>query len=155
MLTDWLGILRSLNIFYCVSDVVYYITSTPTLQRNENNMNQWNETQPIFLQIRQQLIEMILNGTISDGEAMPSVRQISTDLSVNPLTVTKAYQSLVDLDVVVKKRGLGMFVEDKARTKLLAHERSKFLKEDWPRIRAQIEALELDQTDLFNKGEGK
>ena len=118
-------------------------------------MNKWNETQPIFLQIRQQLIEMVLNGTISHGEAMPSVRQISTDLSVNPLTVTKAYQSLVDLDVVVKKRGLGMFVEGNARAKLLDHERSKFLKEDWPRIRAQIEALELDQTDLFNKGEGK
>jgi len=117
-------------------------------------MNQWNETQPIFLQIRQQLIEMILNGAISDGEAMPSVRQISTDLSVNPLTVTKAYQSLVDLDVVVKKRGLGMYVEDKARTKLLDHERSKFLNEDWPRIRAQIEALELKQVDLFEKGEG-
>lgn len=98
---------------------------------------------------------MILNGSISDGEAMPSVRQISTDLSVNPLTITKAYQSLVDLDVVVKKRGLGMFVENKARTKLLAHERNKFLKEEWPRIRAQIEALELDQADLFNKGEGK
>ena len=143
------------NNIGCVSVVVYYITSTPTLQRNENNMNKWNETQPIFLQIRQQLIEMVLNGTISHGEAMPSVRQISTDLSVNPLTVTKAYQSLVDLDVVVKKRGLGMFVEDNARAKLLDHERSKFLKEDWPRIRAQIEALELDQTDLFNKGEGK
>jgi len=118
-------------------------------------MKQWNESQPIFLQIRQQLIEMILNGSISDGEAMPSVRQIAMDLSVNPLTVTKAYQSLVELDVVVKKRGLGMFVEEKARTKLLVHERSKFLAEEWPRIRAQIEALELDQDELFEKGEGK
>jgi GntR family transcriptional regulator len=118
-------------------------------------MTQWNETQPIFLQIRQQLIEMILNGSISDGEAMPSVRQIATDLSVNPLTVTKAYQSLVELDVIVKKRGLGMYKKDNARTKLLAHERNKFLSEDWPRIRAQIEALELDQNDLFSKGEDK
>lgn len=118
-------------------------------------MKQWNDTQPIFLQIRQQLIEMILTGSISDGEAMPSVRQIAVDLSVNPLTVTKAYQSLVDLDVVIKKRGLGMYVEDNARTKLLAHERGKFLAEEWPRIRAQIEALELDQKDLFAKGESK
>ena len=118
-------------------------------------MKQWNETQPIFLQIRQQLVEMILNGSILNGEAMPSVRQIAMDLSVNPLTVTKAYQSLVDLEVVTKKRGLGMFVENDARTILLSHERSKFLAEEWPRIRAQIETLELDQKDLFNKGEGK
>ena len=118
-------------------------------------MKQWNETQPIFLQIRQQLVEMILNGSILAGEAMPSVRQIAMDLSVNPLTVTKAYQSLVDLEVVIKKRGLGMFVEKDARAKLLSHERSKFLTEEWPRIRAQIETLELDQKDLFDKGEGK
>ena len=118
-------------------------------------MNQWNETQPIFLQIRQQFIEMILNGAVSDGEAMPSVRQISTDLSVNPLTVTKAYQSLVDLDVVEKKRGLGMYVAQEARAKLLAHERENFLAVEWPRIRAQIEALELNLKELLNKGDAK
>jgi DNA-binding transcriptional regulator YhcF (GntR family) len=118
-------------------------------------MTQWNETQPIFLQIRQQLIEMILSGTISEGEAMPSVRQIAMDLSVNPLTVTKAYQSMVDLGVVEKKRGLGMYVADAARAKLLAHERKKFLAEDWPRIRAQIKALELNVNDLFDKRDSK
>ncbi|MGR3342856.1 MAG: GntR family transcriptional regulator, partial [Paracoccaceae bacterium] len=68
-------------------------------------MTHWNETQPIFLQIRQQLIEMILKGTIAEGEVMPSVRRIAMDLSVNPLTVTKAYQALGDLGVVEKKRG--------------------------------------------------
>ena len=115
----------------------------------------WNDTQPIFLQIRQQLIEMILKGTVPEGEALPSVRQIAMDLSVNPLTVTKAYQSLVDLDVVTKKRGMGMYVADKARAKLLAHEREKFLTEDWPRIRAQIEALQLKVDDLLKEGDRK
>ena len=114
-------------------------------------MPHWNDTQPIFLQIRQQLIEMILKHTIAEGEALPSVRQIAMDLSVNPLTVTKAYQSLVDLDVVEKKRGLGMFVTEGSRAKLLAHERAKFINEDWPRIRAQIEALELDINTLLGK----
>jgi len=118
-------------------------------------MTHWNETQPIFLQIRQQLIEMILKGTISEGEAMPSVRRIAMDLSVNPLTITKAYQSLVDLGVVEKKRGMGMYVAKAARAKLLAHERETFLAGDWPRIRAQIEALELNVKDLFDRGDSK
>lgn len=118
-------------------------------------MAHWSETQPIFLQIRQQLIEMILTGAVPEGEALPSVRQIATDLSVNPLTVTKAYQSLVDLDVIEKRRGLGMYVATAARPKLLAHERERFLAEDWPRIRAQIAALELDLKALLDAGEPK
>ena len=118
-------------------------------------MTHWNDTQPIFLQIRQQLIRMILKGTISEGESLPSVRRIATDLSVNPLTVTKAYRFLVDLGVVTKKRGLGMYVAEEARGRLLEHERAKFLAEDWPRIKAQIEALELKPKDLFDKGDNK
>lgn len=118
-------------------------------------MKQWNETQPIFVQIRQQLIALILNRTVAENEALPSVRQISTDLSVNPLTVTKAYQSLVDLGMVEKKRGLGMFVVEGARTKLLAHEKDKFLKEDWPRVMQQITELELDPAELLNREENK
>ncbi|MEM7445601.1 MAG: GntR family transcriptional regulator [Pseudomonadota bacterium] len=118
-------------------------------------MTQWNDTQPIFVQIRQRLIEMILKETIAEGEALPSVRQIAMDLSVNPLTVTKAYQSLVDLDVVEKRRGLGMFVAKSARIKLLSHEREKFLAEDWPRIKAQIQALDLKLEDLIVQGEGR
>lgn len=118
-------------------------------------MTAWNDTQPIFIQIRQRLIDMILGGTIAEGEALPSVRQISVDLSVNPLTVTKAYQSLVDLDMVEKRRGLGMYVAEGARAKLLAHEREKFLAEDWPRIRSQIEALGLDLRQLLGTGDGK
>ncbi len=118
-------------------------------------MTSWTEAQPIFLQIRQQLIEMILTGSIPEGEALPSVRQIAMDLSVNPLTVTRAYQSLVDMDVVTRKRGLGMFVAEGARDALLAHERQKFLADEWPRIRARIAALDLDATDLLENGGGQ
>jgi len=113
------------------------------------HMKQWNEAQPIFLQIRQQLIGLILKRIVAEGEALPSVRQVSTDLSVNPLTVTKAYQSLVDLNVIEKRRGLGMFVVEGAREKLLAHEKDKFLKEDWPRVMQQIAELELDPEALI------
>lgn len=111
-------------------------------------MDDFHASQPIFVQIRQRLIEMILRRQVSEGDALPSVRQIAADLSVNPLTVTKAFEALVDIGVVEKRRGLGMFVATGARPTLLAHEREKFLKEDWPRIAAQIKALDLDVKDL-------
>ncbi|MHA6299746.1 GntR family transcriptional regulator [Devosia sp. CAU 1758] len=111
-------------------------------------MDDFHASQPIFVQIRQRLIEMILRRQVSESEALPSVRQIAADLSVNPLTVTKAFEALVDIGVVEKRRGLGMFVSTGARSALLAHEREKFLKEDWPRIAAQIRALDLDLKDL-------
>jgi DNA-binding transcriptional regulator YhcF (GntR family) len=114
-------------------------------------MDDFHTSQPIFVQIRQRLIEMILRGAVSEGDALPSVRQIAGELSVNPLTVTKAFEALVDIGVVEKRRGLGMFVKTGARTELLAHERQKFLNEDWPRIAAQIAALELDATALLAK----
>ena len=94
---------------------------------------------------------MILKKAVGEGEALPSVRQISTDLSVNPLTVTKAYDGLVDIGVVESRRGMGMYVNPGAREKLLAHERRKFLTEDWPRIVAQIKALELDPVSLLKE----
>ena len=112
-------------------------------------MDDFHASQPIFVQIRQRLIEMILRQQVAEGEALPSVRQIAGDLSVNPLTVTKAFEALVDIGVVEKRRGLGMFVTSGARAQLLAHEREKFLKEDWPRIAAQIKALDLDLRDLI------
>ena len=114
-------------------------------------MSQFNDTQPIFVQIRQRIIEMILKRTAKEGDVLPSVRQISADLSVNPLTVTKAYQSLVDIGGVESRRGMGMYGTDGARGKLLAHERTKFLVEDWPRILKQIQALELDPAQLLNE----
>lgn len=115
-------------------------------------MSQFHDQQPIFLQIRQRIIEMILKRTAAEGDALPSVRQISADLSVNPLTVTKAYQSLVDIGVVESRRGMGMFVNQGARDRLLTHEREKFLADDWPRILNQIRALELDPAQLLNPG---
>jgi GntR family transcriptional regulator len=113
-------------------------------------MPEWTDNQPIFLQIRQQLIEMILTGAVAEDAALPSIRQIALDLSVNPLTVTRAYQSLVDLGGVAKKRGLGMFVQPGARATLLTHERQSFLTQDWPLIHARITALSLDPKDLFD-----
>lgn len=118
-------------------------------------MTQWRDDQPIFLQIRQRMIDMILNGAINEGDALPSVRQVASELSVNPLTVTKSYEALVDLGIVERRRGLGMFVTDGARAALLAHEREKFLKEDWPAILGRIAALGLDPKTLLNNGEGE
>jgi GntR family transcriptional regulator len=112
-------------------------------------MDDFHTSQPIFVQIRQRLAEMILRGSVAEGDALPSVRTIAADLSVNPLTVTKAFEELVDVGVVEKRRGLGMFVRAGARAELLAHEREKFLKEDWPRIAAQIKALDLDLKTLL------
>jgi GntR family transcriptional regulator len=114
-------------------------------------MNPFNENQPIFVQIRQRIANMILSETAKDGEALPSVRSIAADLSVNPLTVTRAYDALVDLGVVESKRGMGMFVAIGARNRLLTHEREKFLSEEWPRIRSQIMALGLDLNALLNE----
>jgi len=113
-------------------------------------MDDFHTSQPIFVQIRQRLIEMILRRQVDEGGALPSIRQIAADLSVNPLTVIKAFEALVDIGVVEKRRGLGMFVASGARAGLLAHEREKFLKEDWPRIAAQIKALDLDLKDLVD-----
>lgn len=114
-------------------------------------MDDFNASQPIFVQIRQRLIDMILRRAVVEGDPLPSVRQIAADLSVNPLTVTKAFEALVEIGVVEKRRGLGMFVTQGARATLLAHEREKFLKQDWPRIAAQINALELDVSSLLQE----
>jgi Predicted transcriptional regulators len=116
-------------------------------------MDDFHTSQPIFVQIRQRLIGMILRRQVGEGDALPSVRQIAGELSVNPLTVTKAFEALVDIGVVEKRRGLGMFVTNGAREKLLAHERDKFLAEDWPRIAAQIKALELDLQSLLSSAQ--
>ena|SRR5687768_7277082 len=114
-------------------------------------MSQFNDKEPIFLQIRQRIAEMILKKAVKEGEPLPSVRQIATDLQVNPLTVTKAYDGLVDIGVVESRRGMGMFANPGAREKLLAHERQRFLSEDWPRIVAQVKALELDPATLLKE----
>lgn len=112
-------------------------------------MDDFHSGQPIFVQIRQRLTDMILRGAVPENEALPSVRQIAAELSVNPLTVTKAFEALVDIGVVEKRRGLGMFVTPGARDQLLAHERETFLRDDWPRIVSRIAALQLDSKSLL------
>jgi GntR family transcriptional regulator len=114
-------------------------------------MTEFATSQPIFIQIRERIAGMILNETAREGEALPSVRAIAADLSVNPLTVTRAYDALVDLGVVESRRGTGMFVAAGARDKLLAHERARFLTEEWPRLRSRLEALGLDLRTLLEE----
>lgn len=115
----------------------------------------WNDNQPIYRQLRDKVIASILDEELQDGDALPSVRQVSAEFQLNPITVSKAYQELVDDDVVEKRRGLGMFVQEGAKMKLLAKEREKFLTQEWPLILERIERLGLLAKDLLaNKAAG-
>lgn len=109
----------------------------------------WNDDVPIYRQLRERVVAMILDGALNEGDALPSVRQVAADYQINPLTVSKAYQELVDEQLVEKRRGLGMFVTDGARQALLRSERESFLREEWPRIRARIERMNLDLQKLL------
>ena len=91
---------------------------------------EWNDNQPIYRQLRDQVVAMILDGALKEGDPLPSVRTVATDYRVNPLTVLKSYQELVDEELVEKRRGLGMFVREGARKLLLKGEREKFLKQE-------------------------
>ena len=104
---------------------------------------EWNDSQPIYRQIHDRVVAMILDRLLGDGEPLPSVRQVATDSRVNPLTVLKAYQQLADENLVEKRRGLGMFVKAGARDELLRDERQRFLTEQWPEIHATILRLGL------------
>lgn len=106
-------------------------------------VQEWNDSQPIYRQIRDRVVAMILEGVLKDGDALPSVRTVATDSRVNPLTVLKAYQQLTDEGLVEKQRGRGMFVKPGAQVALLKDERERFLTEQWPTIRATIERLGL------------
>ena len=111
---------------------------------------EWNDTQPIYRQLRDTVVAMILDGVLKEGDALPSVRNVAAEYRVNPLTVLKAYQQLVDEQLVEKRRGLGMYVREGA-PKLLRHdERQKFLAEEWPRIEATIKRLGLSAEELLN-----
>ena len=101
---------------------------------------EWNDTQPIYRQLRDRGVHMILDGVLNEGDPLPSVRTVAAEFRVNPLTVLKAYQELVDEDLVEMKRGLGMFVKPGARDQLLKGERQKFLTDEWPRIAEKIVA---------------
>ena len=107
---------------------------------------EWNDSQPIYRQLRDRVVVMILDGVLKEGDPLPSVRNVAAEYRVNPLTVLKGYQQLVDEGLVESKRGLGMFVNAGARDQLLKAERQKFLGEEWPRVRATIERLGLTAT---------
>ena len=104
---------------------------------------EWNDSQPIYRQIRDRVVAMILDGVLQEGDPLPSVRVVATESRVNPLTVLKAYQQLADERLVEKRRGLGMFINDGARNLLLQGERERFLSDQWPEIRATILRLGL------------
>lgn len=108
----------------------------------------WNDKDPIYRQLRDRLVEMILEGIYRDGDVMPSVRQIAGELRINPITVSRAFQMLVDEELVEKRRGLGMFVIEGARDKLVHLERERFLNEEWPLIRQRMERLGIELQDL-------
>jgi GntR family transcriptional regulator len=113
-------------------------------------MDQWNDSQPIYRQLRDRVVAMILDGVLREGDPLPSVRNVAAEYRVNPLTVLKGYQQLVDEQLVEKKRGLGMFIKDGARDLLLQGERQKFLEEEWPRVHATIQRLGLKPKELLD-----
>src|SRR2546423_7413187 len=115
---------------------------------------EWNDHQPIYRQLRHRVVHMILDGVLKEGDPLPSVRNVAAEYRLNPLTVLKGYQQLVDEELVAKRRGLGMFVRPGARALLLKGERQRFLKEHWPRIRATIERRGLT-TEALLKGARK
>jgi len=109
----------------------------------------WNEDLPIYRQLRDRVVAMILEGVLGDGDALPSVRNVAAEYRLNPLTVLKGYQELVDEGLVEKKRGRGMFVTDGARGQLLKDERQRFLDKEWPEVAATISRLGLDAAELL------
>ena len=111
---------------------------------------EWNDSQPIYRQLRDRGVHMILDGVLKEGDPLPSVRNVAAEYRVNPLTVLKAYQQLVDEELVETRRGRGMFINVGARTLLLRGERERFLEEEWPRIHATIQRLGLRAEELLD-----
>ena len=110
---------------------------------------EWNDGQPIYRQLRDRVVAMILDGVLAEGDPLPSVRQVAAEFRVNPLTVLKGYQELVDEQLIEKRRGLGMFVRPGARQLLLQAERQKFLAEQWPKVYATMQRLGLSAQELL------
>lgn len=113
----------------------------------------WNEDQPIYRQLRDRVVAMILEEVLVEGDALPSVRNVATEYRLNPLTVLKGYQELVDEGLVEKKRGRGMFINEGARTMLLKAERERFLEKEWPQVVATIKRLNLEVAELLKQAE--
>ena len=109
----------------------------------------WNDNTPIYRQLRDRVVAMILDGALKPGDALPSVRQVAADFQLNPITVSKGYQELVDEQLVEKRRGLGMYVTEGARATLMKSEREHFLREEWPALFARIQRMNLDLATLI------
>ncbi|QYF93491.1 GntR family transcriptional regulator [Massilia sp. PAMC28688] len=109
----------------------------------------WNDNTPIYRQLKDRVIGMMLDGALKAGDALPSVRQVAAEYQLNPITVSKAYQELVDENLVEKRRGIGMYVTDGASEKLLASERERFVREEWPAMVERIRRLGLDLEQLL------
>ena len=114
----------------------------------------WNDNQPIYRQLKERVIAMMLDGELKPGDALPSVRQVAADYQLNPITVSRAYQELVDETLVEKRRGLGMYVTEGAPEKLLASERERFLHEEWPAMLERIQRLGLNVETLLRAANG-
>ncbi len=110
---------------------------------------EWSDGAPIYRQLKERVIAMMLDGVLKPGDALPSVRQVAADYQLNPITVSRAYQELADESLVEKRRGLGMFVTEEASKKLRSSERERFLQEEWPLVVERIERLGLSARDLL------
>jgi GntR family transcriptional regulator len=115
---------------------------------------EWNDKQPIYRQLRDRVVAMILEAAIAEGDPLPSVRTVAADYRVNPLTVLKAYQQLADEQIVEKRRGVGMFIKAGVRQQLLRDERQRFLAEEWPGVLATLQRLGLKAEDLIAAANG-
>ena len=113
---------------------------------------QWNDGAPIYRQLKEKVIAMMLDGELKPGDALPSVRQVAAEYQLNPITVSRAYQELADEALVEKRRGLGMYVTEEASRKLLVNERERFLTEEWPLVLERIQRLGLAIEDLLKSG---
>src|SRR5439155_4996812 len=116
---------------------------------------EWNDSQPIYRQLRDRVVAMILDGVLKEGDPLPSLRTVAADYRLNPLTVLKGYQQLVDEGLVETRRGLGMFINAGARSLLLKGERQKFLAEEWPRLYGTIQRVGLELEERWETGAGR
>ena len=114
---------------------------------------EWRDAQPIYRQLRDRVVALILEGALNEGDPLPSVRSVAADYRINPITVLKAYQQLVDEQLVETRRGRGMFIKPGARDLLRESERQKFLAEEWPRVFATIQRLGLEPRELLEDAE--
>jgi len=109
----------------------------------------WRDSEPIYLQLSDLVRKQIMLGTLLEGEPVPSVRQVAGAERINPLTVSKAYQLLVDEGLLEKRRGVGMFVRKGAQSQALDQEQQRFLQEEWPAVLERIALLGLKPSQLL------